>query len=127
METKRQIEEPLLAPVMYLKGVGEHRARLLAKLGVQTVLDLMELFPRTYLSRLVNPTLGELQVGDLVSLTAEISWVDAKPTSKGKKILSVGVNDGKIGLTCVWFAYPQGYLNLFKPGKTIWLDRKSVV
>ena len=43
METKRQIEEPLLAPVMYLKGVGEHRARLLAKLGVQTVLDLMEI------------------------------------------------------------------------------------
>ncbi|MDD4276408.1 MAG: ATP-dependent DNA helicase RecG [Candidatus Cloacimonetes bacterium] len=122
MEMKRQNEDPLMTPVMYLKGVGEHRARLLAKLGVQTVLDLMELFPRTYLSRLVNPTLGELQVGDMVSLTAEISWVDAKPTARGKKILSVGVNDGKIGLTCVWFAFPPAYLTLFKPGKTIWLS-----
>ncbi len=122
METKKQNEDPLQTPVMYLKGVGEHRARLLAKLGVHTVQGLMELFPRTYLSRRVNPALGELQVGDLVSLTAEISWVDAKPTARGKKILSVGVNDGKIGLTCVWFSYPQAYLNLFKPGKTIWLS-----
>lgn len=107
---------------MYLKGVGEYRARLLAKLGIETMLDLMELFPRTYLNRTVNPALGELQAGDLVALTAEISWVDAKPTSRGKNILSVGVNDGKIGLTCVWFSYPQAYLKLFKPGTTIWLS-----
>ncbi|MCB5287487.1 MAG: ATP-dependent DNA helicase RecG [Candidatus Cloacimonetes bacterium] len=122
MEIQKQAEQSILTPVMYLKGVGEHRAYLLAKLGVHTVLDLMELFPRTHMSRLVNPTLAELQIGDLVSLTAEISWMDAKPTSRGKKILSVGVNDGKIGLTCVWFAYPPAYLNMFKPGKTIWLS-----
>ncbi|MCB5251841.1 MAG: ATP-dependent DNA helicase RecG [Candidatus Cloacimonadaceae bacterium] len=122
MEKHRQPGQAIQTPVMYLKGVGEHRARLLAKLGVHNVLDLMELFPRTYLSRLVNPTLSELQVGDLVSLTAEISWVDAKPTARGKKILNVGVNDGMIGLTCVWFSYPPAYLKLFKPGTTIWIS-----
>lgn len=109
-------------PVMYLKGVGEHRARLLAKLGVHSVLDLMELFPRTYLNRIVNPTLSQMQVGDLVSFSAEISWVNLKPTSKGKKILNVGVNDGQIGLVCVWFSYPPHLPQIFKPGSTIWIS-----
>jgi ATP-dependent DNA helicase RecG len=109
-------------PVMYLKGVGEYRSKLLAKLGVHTVLDLMELFPRTYLSRTVDPSLAELQVGENVAFTAEISWVDDRPSSTGKKILHVGVNDKALGLECVWFRYPPNYLQIFKPGKTIWLS-----
>jgi len=107
---------------MYLKGVGEYRSKLLAKLGVHTVLDLMELFPRTYLSRTVDPSLAELQVGENVAFTAEISWVDDRPSSTGKKILHVGVNDKALGLECVWFRYPPNYLQIFKPGKTIWLS-----
>jgi ATP-dependent DNA helicase RecG len=122
MVENRHQEAISKTPVMYVKGVGEYRARLLAKLGVQSVLDLMELFPRTYLSRIVNPTLSQMQVGDTVSFSAEISWVDTKPTQKGKKILNVGVNDGQIGLVCVWFSYPPSYLKLFLPGKTIWLS-----
>lgn len=107
---------------MYIKGVGEHRARLLAKLGIHTVQDVMEFFPRSYISRIVNPTLADLQVGETVSLTATVSWVDLRPTSKGKQILHVGVNDGVLGLVCAWFSYPKNYPTLFKPGMTIWLS-----
>ncbi|MDD5408188.1 MAG: hypothetical protein PHW06_05325, partial [Candidatus Cloacimonas acidaminovorans] len=35
----------LNSEVKYLKGVGEHRAQLLSKLGIKTILDLMEHFP----------------------------------------------------------------------------------
>ena len=35
--------------VQYLKGVGEKRAKLYEKLGVHTVGDLLEFFPRAYL------------------------------------------------------------------------------
>ena len=32
--------------VKFLKGVGEYRAKLLKKLGIETILDMMEYFPR---------------------------------------------------------------------------------
>jgi ATP-dependent DNA helicase RecG len=122
METKKADTPPLNTPVMYVKGVGEYRARLLAKLGIHNVNDLMEYFPRNYINRVVNPTLEDMQVGEIVSFTAMISWVDERLSSKGKKILHLGVNDGKVGLVCAWFRYPASYLKLFRPGITIWLS-----
>ncbi|MDD2210658.1 MAG: ATP-dependent DNA helicase RecG [Candidatus Cloacimonetes bacterium] len=121
MQKSKEPIHPLNTPIKYLKGVGEYRARLFASLGIETVEDLMEHFPRTYISRIVNPTLATMQEGEMVSFTATISFIDARPTTKGKKILHVGVNDGDIGLVCVWFQYPQSYLKLFKPGMNIWL------
>lgn len=38
----------LNANIKYLKGVGEKRAALLAKLGIRTLCDLLTFFPRTY-------------------------------------------------------------------------------
>lgn len=38
----------LYANIKYLKGVGEKRAALLAKLGIRTLYDLLTFFPRTY-------------------------------------------------------------------------------
>lgn len=38
----------LNANIKYLKGVGEKRAALLAKLGIRTLYDLLTFFPRTY-------------------------------------------------------------------------------
>ncbi len=122
MDKKLQEVSALASPIMYVKGVGEYRARLLAKLGVHTVGDMMEFFPRAYISRIVNPSLEDMQVGEMVSLTATISWVDERAVSSGKKILHMGVNDGLAGLVCAWFKYPQSYLKLFRPGLTIWLS-----
>jgi RecG-like helicase len=52
------------AEVKFLKGVGETRARMLAKLGIHRVIDFMEHFPRNYISREINPALHEVQPGD---------------------------------------------------------------
>lgn len=122
MDAKPTRTTALLTPVKFIKGVGDYRARLLAKLGLHTALDVMEFFPRSYLSRVLNPTLKDLQLGDVVSLTAEISWLDVHHSNKGKKILNVGVNDGSVGLVCVWFSYPASYEQIFQPGKRIWLS-----
>jgi ATP-dependent DNA helicase RecG len=108
--------------IKFLKGVGEHRARLLAKLGIHTIQDLMEHFPRAYISRKLNPSLFDIKPGDLLAFTALISWVDVRATSKGKTILNVGVSDGKVALICSWFSYPKAYEQLFQPGKMVWLS-----
>ena len=41
----------LFDSIRYLKGVGEARARLFAKVGVETIYDLLTYFPRTYEDR----------------------------------------------------------------------------
>ena len=122
MDKNAKHHEALATPVKFVKGVGDYRARLLAKLGIHTVEDLLEYFPRTYISRRLNPTLGELAAGDMVSFTAEISWVDVRQTGRGKNILSVGVNDGVVKLVCVWFSYPASYEQIFVAGRRVWLS-----
>ncbi len=108
--------------IKFLKGVGEVRARKLAKLGIRTILDLMETFPKAYISRKLSPALAEVQPGDPIAFTAMISWVDVRSSNKGKNILNVGVSDGKLGLICSWFSYPAVYETLFKPGRLVWLN-----
>ena len=41
----------LSTDVRYIKGVGEQRAKALARLGVRTLGDLLNYFPRTYEDR----------------------------------------------------------------------------
>ena len=48
---KLQSRFSLSMPVQYLKGVGPARAKIFAQLGVETVGDLLEYFPRDWLVR----------------------------------------------------------------------------
>jgi ATP-dependent DNA helicase RecG len=112
----------LHSEIKYLKGVGENRARLLGKLGIKTILDLMEHFPKLYISRKLSAHLEDLKPGDMLAFTAMISWVDVHTSLKGKKILNIGVSDGKVGLICSWFTYPPVYEKLFIPGRLVWLN-----
>lgn len=110
------------AEVKFLKGVGETRARMLAKLGIHRVIDLMEHFPRNYISREINPALHEVQPGDHLAFSANISWVDVRPTKKGRKMVNVGVNDGHKTLVCTWFLFPSWYEKVLKPGHSVWVN-----
>ncbi|PKN73912.1 MAG: DNA helicase RecG [Candidatus Cloacimonetes bacterium HGW-Cloacimonetes-3] len=121
-ENKRDHTNALEQSIKFLKGVGENRARLLQKMGISTMLDLMEYFPRAYINRKLNPSLFDVQVGDILAFTAMISWVDVRSSAKGKSILNVGVSDGKVALVCSWFSYPHAYEVLFKPGRLLWLS-----
>ena len=118
---KAEFVKDTRTPVKFLKGVGEVRSRQLAKLGINTVLDLMEHFPRAYIARKLNPSLRELKPGDNIALTAMISWVDERRTRKGKNLLEVGISDGRAAIVCSWFSYPQSFPGLFKPGAMLWV------
>lgn len=122
MEQKAVLQLQIDMPVKFVKGIGEYRARLLWRLGIRTPLDLMEYFPKSYMTRRVNPSLFESTVGDMIAFTALISWVDLRPTKSGSKILNVGVSDTKITLVCTWFRFPPHYEQLFKPGQSVWLS-----
>ncbi|MDY0151120.1 MAG: DEAD/DEAH box helicase, partial [Candidatus Cloacimonas sp.] len=108
--------------VKFLKGVGENRARLLAKMGISKVIDLLEYFPKAYVNRKLNPSLFAIQPGDILAFTAMISWVDVRSTPRGKQILNVGVSDGKVALVCSWFSFRKSFEQQFLPGRLLWLS-----
>ena len=123
MQNKSDAKQPEInAPVKFLKGVGDFRARLLAKLGITSMLELMEFFPVNYIKRQLHATLAIAQPGASISLTAQISWVDIRPIKTGAKILNLGVSDGSSTMICTWFRYPPTYEEMFKPGGLIWLS-----
>lgn len=112
----------LAQSVKFLKGVGENRARLLGKMGIRTILDLLEYFPKAYINRKLNPSLIDVQPGDILAFTAMISWVDIRQTNKGKQILNVGVSDSKVAMVCSWFSYRKNFEQQFIPGRLVWLS-----
>ncbi len=56
--------------VRYLKGIGEARARLLEKLDIRTVYDLISFFPRAYEDRSVIRDLSEIAEGETACVRA---------------------------------------------------------
>jgi len=62
--------ELLDAGIRYVKGVGEAREKLMAKLGVRTVRDLIGFYPRAYEDRTRFKTTAELIVGETVCVRA---------------------------------------------------------
>lgn len=53
----------LNSDIRYLKGIGQHRANALAKLGITTLRDLICFFPRTYEDRTKTVPIAALQSG----------------------------------------------------------------
>jgi ATP-dependent DNA helicase RecG len=125
MEKAKQTESkvPVLqTPVKFLKGIGEVRARHLAKLGVKTILDLLEFFPRAYIQRSLNTPIAEFRVGQQVAFTATISWIDKRLTRKNQTQVNVGVSDGVSSMICTWFKLYPGLEEQFKPGSRGWFS-----
>ncbi|MCF7911534.1 MAG: ATP-dependent DNA helicase RecG [Candidatus Cloacimonetes bacterium] len=107
--------------IKFLKGVGEHRAKLLQKLGVYTFNDLLELFPRDYILRDAKSSIGELEIGCRSSLTAEI--VSIRETQHGRqRQLNVVLSDGEYNLLCTWFQYGTWLTDMIARGQKVWVS-----
>ena len=107
--------------IKFLKGVGEHRAKLLNKLGVFTLNDLLEFFPRDYILRDAKSSIGELEIGRRSSLTAEI--VSIRETQRGRqRQLNVVLSDGEYNLLCTWFRYGAWLTDMLQQGQKVWVS-----
>ena len=58
--------------VRYLKGIGEARAKLLEKLDIRTVYDLISYFPRAYEDRSIIRDLSEIGDGETACVRAVV-------------------------------------------------------
>ena len=104
--------------IKYIKGVGPNRAVLLNKLGIFTLRDLIQYYPRDYEDRSKPKKIVELVDGEeaLVKATVETRLVEAR-IRKGLTLYKVKVADESGFLEITW--YNQSYLKTqIKQGET---------
>ena len=90
--------------IKYVKGVGEARARLLAKLGIYTVDDAVNFFPRDYQDRSVLKKITEIQDGEECAVRASlVSDVTESKPRRNLSIIKALVSDGTAFLSLTWF------------------------
>lgn len=95
---------PLAAPVSSVWGVGEDRARLLAKLDIFTVEDLLLHKPRRYEDRRKFLPIRELKPGEAATVRGKIVAAGVKRFKQGTRSMFECVfEDGTARLHCRWW------------------------
>ncbi len=98
---------PAETPVQFVKGVGPARARLLDRLGVTTVEDLLYLFPRRYEDRRRLTPLGRVRPGELQTVGGRVLARGGRRSRFSRKhVLQAVVGDATGRIVCVWFNQP---------------------
>ncbi|MHC4807848.1 MAG: hypothetical protein ACYTBX_16530, partial [Planctomycetota bacterium] len=73
---KAQTSLDISMPVQFLKGVGPARAKVFAQLGVQTVGDLLEYFPRDWVFAPEAVKINEIRPNDNVTIIGLVESTD---------------------------------------------------
>ena len=108
--------------VQYVKGIGPHRAAVLANKGIHTVDDLLHYLPFRYEDRLNPRTVAELRPGEMATIIAEVRNSGMFRTSR-MPIFQLTVGQGRARLKCLWFN--GTYLrDRFQPGQLVALYGK---
>jgi ATP-dependent DNA helicase RecG len=93
-------------PVTMLKGVGDKRAKAFEHLGVTTVLDLLQHYPRRYIDRTNEATIRDLQVGEEGMVLARVDRVQTRRMGGKRTMVTAVVRDVSGSLTCTFFNQP---------------------
>ncbi len=100
------MDDPLLTPVQFVRGVGPQRAELFAKLGIQTVTDLLWHLPRDVLDLTQLSAVFELNSDRVHSIRGEVVDRDARLTSTGKTMTALLFKCDGGFVRAVWFNQP---------------------
>ena len=94
----------LQTDVRYIKGIGEARAKALAKLGIGTLQDLIAYFPRRYEDRTMTRAIRELEIGETVCVRAMIAQdPTASRISGGRTVVKARAVDESGALDLTFF------------------------
>ena len=103
------VSDAMSTPVQYVKGIGPKRSELLsAKLGISTVGDLLEHYPRYYLDRSKIKPIYQVGHSDQPETVQGVVVNQMKLQPKSRKILKVIIYDETAVATLVTF-YQNDY------------------
>jgi ATP-dependent DNA helicase RecG len=89
--------------VRLLPGVGAGRATQLQQLGVETVGDLLRLYPRRYIDYGDVQPIASLLFGRMTTIHGVVESADVVRTRTGKEMVDVVVSDGTGRIHATWF------------------------
>ena len=92
----------LSMPVQYLKGVGPARARIFSQLGVETMADLLEYFPRDWMFAPAVTKIGEAAEGQTVTIAGLVESTDFRKYRR-PAIFEASLADDTGVCRAVWF------------------------
>jgi ATP-dependent DNA helicase RecG len=92
-------------PAGGLPQVGEARAKLLGKLGIGTLFDILYYLPRRYEDRRINQS-GELKPGENATVCGIITRTETTATRRGLSVVRAEIRTGGGPLTALWFNQP---------------------
>ncbi len=96
----------ITAALQSLKGVGPKRVRLLNRLGIYTIEDLLYHFPRKYEDRSLLKEICQLREGETGTISGTVTGIrDIRPR-RGMTITKAAVSDGTATAFAVWFNQP---------------------
>jgi ATP-dependent DNA helicase RecG len=101
---EQNVTEGLATPIRFLKGVGEKRAELLAKLDIFTVGDLLLTLPRRYEDRRHLSPIARLESGAFATVGGSVvscAWIQPR---FGKGYFDAVLTDGAGFVRCRWFS-----------------------
>jgi ATP-dependent DNA helicase RecG len=110
-------------PAQYIKGVGPKVAKLLKKLGITVVEDLIYYFPRDYEDRSKIKPISELTTSAHEIIRGEIVNINNQTTRNRFSILKIEIADRSGSIQAVWFNQPF-LARLFRQGMKLILSGK---
>ena len=104
-------------PVSSLKGIGEKRAKLLEKMGIDMLGDALFHFPRRYEDRRTILGISQVSPGDVQVVQGTIAEVSAV-RARNTHIIKARLSEDSHSLTAIWFNQ-RHVMKRLKPGKDI--------
>ena len=90
-------------PVNRLRGVSEKKAEGLAVHEIETLLDLLQHYPRRYLDRTHQAHIGELVPGEEATILGEVRSASTRQIKGRRTLTNVIIGDGTGQLTLTFF------------------------
>ena len=110
----------LASPITDIKGVGQAVAQKFAVLGIETVADLIDHYPRRYEDFSVVTPINQLRPGG-VTVEAVLKQVSGRYVRRGMHITEAVVSDKTGSVRLVWFNQPYRAAAL-KAGQTYFIS-----
>ena len=98
--------EDLASEVQWVKGIGPARAAVLARLGIETVEDLLFHFPRRHEDRSMLLSLRDAEPNVLATYRGRVTHLESYSPRASLKLTKAHVSDGSGFLELVWFNSP---------------------
>ena len=107
--------------VASIKGIGQKKAALLAKLNINTVVDLLYYLPRDYQSAGISASISELQEGGVYTVSAVIAaQPGVRRIRKGLSMVSLSLEDDTGRAEAVFFNQPY-MRNMYHLGERVYV------